>query len=41
MKRNNLKDLNLRAIVESELEKTSCDGLYSPCGCCEQGCSRS
>lgn len=41
MKRNNLKDLNLRAIVESELEKTSCDGLYSPCGRCERGCSRS
>lgn len=41
MKCNNLKDLNLRAIVESELEKTSCDGLYSPCGRCERGCSRS
>ncbi|MDB1909106.1 hypothetical protein [Collinsella aerofaciens] len=41
MKRNNLKDLNLRAIVESELEKTSRDGLYSPCGRCERGCSRS
>lgn len=33
--------LNLRAIVESELEKRNCDGLYSPCGRCERGCSRS
>lgn len=41
MKRNNLKDLNLRAIVESELESHNCDGLYSPCGRCERGCSRS
>lgn len=41
MKRNNLKDLNLRAIVESELESHNCDGLYSPCDRCERGCSRS
>lgn len=41
MKHNNLKDLNLRAIVESELESNNCDGLYSPCGRCERGCSHS
>lgn len=41
MKHINLKDLNLRAIVESELESNNCDGLYSPCGRCERGCSHS
>lgn len=41
MKHKKPENLNLRAIVESELEKTNCDGLYSPCGCCERGCTRS
>lgn len=41
MKHAKPENLNLRAIVESELEKRNCDGLYSPCGRCERGCSRS
>lgn len=40
MKRMKTENLNLRAIVESELEKRNCDGLYSPCCHCEHGCSR-
>ena len=31
MKRTKLEDLDLKAIVESELENRNCDGLYSPC----------
>ena len=41
MKHAKPENLTLRAIVESELEKRNCDGLYSPCGRCERGCSRS
>lgn len=40
MKQPKLEDLNLTAIVEAELEKRNCDGLYSPCNRCECGCSR-
>ena len=40
MKQPKLEDLNLTAIVEAELEKRNCDGLYSPCNLCECGCSR-
>lgn len=40
MKRMKTENLDLRAIVESELEKHNCDGLYSPCSYCEHGCSR-
>lgn len=40
MKRTKLEDLDLKAIVESELENRNCDGLYSPCNRCERGCSR-
>ena len=40
MKRMKTENLDLRAIVESELEKCNCDGLYSPCCHCEHGCSR-
>lgn len=40
MKQPKLDDLNLTAIVEAELEKRNCDGLYSPCNRCECGCSR-
>lgn len=40
MKRIKTENLDLRAIVESELEKRNCDGLYSPCCHCEHGCSR-
>lgn len=40
MKQPKLEDLNLTAIVEAELEKRNCDGLYSPCNRCEFGCSR-
>lgn len=40
MKRTKLEDLDLKAIVESELENRNCDGLYSPCNRCEYGCSR-
>jgi len=40
MKQPKLEDLNLTAIVEGELEKRNCDGLYSPCNRCECGCSR-
>lgn len=40
MKRMKTENLDLRAIVESELEKRNCDGLYSPCSYCEHGCSR-
>lgn len=41
MKRKKLVDLDLKAIVETELENRNCDGLYSPCKRCECGCSRS
>ena len=41
MKQPKLEDLNLTTIIEAELEKRSCDGLYSPCNRCECGCSRS
>lgn len=41
MKQPKLEDLNLTTIIEAELEKRNCDGLYSPCGRCERGCSRS
>lgn len=40
MKHMKTENLDLRAIVESELEKRNCDGLYSPCCHCEHGCSR-
>lgn len=40
MKRKKLVDLDLKAIVETELENRNCDGLYSPCKRCECGCSR-
>ncbi|RHL22622.1 hypothetical protein DW029_08205 [Collinsella sp. AF38-3AC] len=40
MKRTKLDGLDLKAIVESELESRNCDGLYSPCNRCERGCSR-
>ena len=40
MKRTKLEDLDLKGIVESELETRNCDGLYSPCNRCECGCSR-
>lgn len=40
MKRMKTENLDLRAIVESQLEKRSSDGLYSPCCHCEHGCSR-
>ena len=40
MKRMNLEDLTIETMVESELEKRNCDGLYSPSGRCERGCSR-
>lgn len=40
MKQPKLEDLNLTTIIEAELEKRSCDGLYSPCNRCECGCSR-
>lgn len=40
MKQPKLEDLNLTKIIEAELEKRNCDGLYSPCNRCECGCSR-
>lgn len=40
MKQPKLEDLNLTTIIEAELEKRNCDGLYSPCNRCECGCSR-
>lgn len=40
MKRKKLVDLDLKAIVVTELENRNCDGLYSPCKRCECGCSR-
>ncbi len=39
MKQPKLEDLNLTTIIEAELEKRNCDGLYSPCNRCECGCS--